>query len=401
ALKRKFKVAKQSLATIQDKFNKLDSKVPDGLCRLWVEQELVVQSCWWNTPQAMDIYEVRLEKAPTMKAIEIDLIHKDHSFSSSRGSATWIAQALKVEQAQIADWLSISHRQDRLQSQIGALVHGAAQFIRNDWQVNPRQRPRSIAPFDGDSNDETDDLFLPDRPGHQEVSNVPLPSYIGVQYFHDMGLGSLVEQEIHLRQGQANDALHELHLALMEKAVIFCTDVWKGGNYKMTTRAWGWISNAEAMVQRHAAIYCPCRKQLIALGAGEDILGKYQELNRADLTVSATIADPNARGHCDDTLAWFWTVDLPWDSAMNDRMSEFYRVNWLRTKALQDRWEEELELLTLETGWTQKFFLHKEKFWSGWHMEALAVGNTSFTCYSARQSQMYRDLSGTLGCTSR
>ncbi|KAI6010801.1 hypothetical protein F5J12DRAFT_718839, partial [Pisolithus orientalis] len=50
---------------------------------------------------------------------------------------------------------------------------------------------------------------------------------------------------------------------------------------------------------------------LIALGAGEDILGKYQELNRADLTESATIADPNARGHCDNTLVWFWTVDLP------------------------------------------------------------------------------------------
>ncbi|KAI5991057.1 hypothetical protein F5J12DRAFT_727450 [Pisolithus orientalis] len=140
------------------------------------------------------------------------------------------------------------------------------------------------------------------------------------------------------------------------------------------------------MVQQHAAIYCQCQKQLIALGAGEDILGKYQELNRADLTVSATIADPNARGHCDDTLAWFWTMDIPWDSAMNDRMSEF---NWLHTKVLWDCWEEELELLTLETGWTQKLFLHKEKLWSGQHMEALAVGNTSFTCYMARQSQMY------------
>ncbi|KAI6154969.1 hypothetical protein BKA82DRAFT_4010664 [Pisolithus tinctorius] len=361
ALKWKFKVAKQSLATIQDKFNELDSKVPDGLRRLWVEQELVAQSCQQNTPQAMDIYEVRLEKG------------------------------------QEADRLSISHWQDWLQSQIDALVHGAAQFIGNDWQVNPRQRPRSIAPFNRDSNDKTDDPFLPDRPGHQEVSDVPLPSYIRVQYFHDMGLGSLVEQEIHLRQGQANDALHELRLALVDKAMIFRTDVRKGGNYTMTTWAWGWISNAEAMVQRHAAIYRQCRKQLIALGAGEDILGKYQELNRADLTVSATIADPNARGHRDDTLAWFWTVDLPQDSAMNDRMLEFYRVNWLCTKVLQDRWEEELELLTLETGWTQKFFLHKEKFWSGRHMEALAVGNTGFACYSARQSQMYQDLAGTLG----
>ncbi|KAI6010723.1 hypothetical protein F5J12DRAFT_781725 [Pisolithus orientalis] len=362
ALKWKFKVAKQSLATIQDKFNELDSK-------LWVEQELVVQSCWWNTLQAMDIYEVQLEKAPTMKAIEIDLIHNNCSFSSSCGSATWIAHALKVEQAQImdtrateADWLLILHWQDWLQSQIDALVHGAAQFIRNDWQVNPRQRPRSIATFNRDSNNKADDPFLP---GHSWSP--------GVQYFHDIGLISLVEQEIHLRQGQANDALHELHLALMDKAMIFYTDVWKGGNYKMTTQAWGQISNAEAMVQQHATIYRQCQKQLIALGAGEDILDKYQELNRADLT----------------------------DSAMNDRMLELYQVNWLCTKVLWDCWEEELELFTLETGWTQKFFLHKEKFWSGQHMKVLAVGNTSFTCYMARQSQMYWDLARTLGCTSR
>ncbi|KAI6138196.1 hypothetical protein BKA82DRAFT_4518660 [Pisolithus tinctorius] len=175
----------------------------------------------------------------------------------------------------------------------------------------------------------------------------------------------------------------------------------KEGTTKWTTRAWGQISNAEAMVQRHAAIYRQCRKQLIALGAGEDILGKYQELNRADLTVSATIADPNARGHRDDTLAWFWTMDLPRDSAMNDRMSEFYRVNWLRTKALQDRWEEELELLTLEDWVDTEFFLHKENsgeagIWRHWQWAI-----TGFACYSARQSQMYRDLAGTLGCTSR
>ncbi|KAI6000967.1 hypothetical protein F5J12DRAFT_784216 [Pisolithus orientalis] len=105
----------------------------------------------------------------------------------------------------------------------------------------------------------------------------------------------------------------------------------------MTTWAWGQISNAEAMVQQHATIYRECQKKLIALGAGEDILGNYQELNRADLT---------------------------------------------------DCWEEGLELLTLETRWTQKFFLHKEKFWSGWHMEVLAVGSTGFA-YSMKLGKLH------------
>ncbi|KAI6028907.1 hypothetical protein F5J12DRAFT_780418 [Pisolithus orientalis] len=71
ALKQKFKVAKQSLATIQDKFNELDSKS-------WVEQELVAQSCWQNTPQAMDIYEVWLEKGKGANCIICPITYIHH-----------------------------------------------------------------------------------------------------------------------------------------------------------------------------------------------------------------------------------------------------------------------------------------------------------------------------------
>ncbi|KAI6010800.1 hypothetical protein F5J12DRAFT_781783 [Pisolithus orientalis] len=78
ALKQKFKVAKQSLAAIQDKFGKLDSKVPDGLHHLWVEQELVGKSCQWNTPQAMDIYEVWLEKGKGANCIICPVTYIHH-----------------------------------------------------------------------------------------------------------------------------------------------------------------------------------------------------------------------------------------------------------------------------------------------------------------------------------
>ena len=61
---------------------------------------------------------------------------------------------------------------------------------------------------------------------------------------------------------------------------------------------------------------------MMALGAGLDILGRYQELQDIDLRVSTAIADPNARGHQDDALAWFWTMDVPQDTAINNWMSE-------------------------------------------------------------------------------
>ncbi|KAI5983608.1 hypothetical protein F5J12DRAFT_787810 [Pisolithus orientalis] len=258
ALKWKFKVAKQSLATIQDKFNELDSKVPDGLFQLWVEQELVAQSCWQNilkdavgiyrtsnTLQAMDIYEVQLEKAPTMKAIEIDLIHNNHSFKQLMIEQAQIVLAMDTQQmdtrATEADWLSILCWQDWLQSQIDALVHGAAQF-------------------------------------NQEMTGKLTPGK-GPEYFHDIGLGSLVEVGIHLRQGQANDGLHELCLERREL---------QNDNLGM---------GADIQCRGNGSAAC-CHLLPVLKG-------------RPDY--------PNARGHCNNTLAWFWTMDLPQDSAMNDR----------------------------------------------------------------------------------
>ncbi|KAL4077858.1 hypothetical protein J3A83DRAFT_4087105, partial [Scleroderma citrinum] len=49
----------------------------------------------------------------------------------------------------------------------------------------------------------------------------------------------------------------------------------------------------------------------------------YKELNRSDLKVSTAVTDPNARGYRDDTLVWFWTMDVPWDTATENWMSEY------------------------------------------------------------------------------
>ncbi|KIM58941.1 hypothetical protein SCLCIDRAFT_80489, partial [Scleroderma citrinum Foug A] len=133
-------------------------------------------------------------------------------------------------------------------------------------------------------------------------------------------------------------------------------DVRHATNYNWNTRAWAKIATTEAIVQRHAGIYRRCHMQMLALGASPDILSQYQQLRDIDLRVSTAIADKNARGHWDDTLAWFWTMDVPQDTAINDWMSEFYQVHWLRTKALHNRWEEEVQLLTCETEWSQRFF---------------------------------------------
>jgi len=276
--------------------------------------------------------------AQTMKSIEMDIISNQGPDGRMCGAATWMARVLKAEESQIilaidvrhiharateTQRLSIARRQDCLQMQIDQLCESASQFLGEDWNEDISDNLISTTDIDeGDGEDVFSDTFHPQDPNYSDAVVLPLPSYLGMQQADRLGLLTMVDQELRLREGQANDALHELRVLLAHKAVIFQTDVRHARTYNMTTRAWGKVGSADVKVQRHAAIYRRCRKQMIALNASGNTLNQYKMLRKEDLKISATIANPNARGHRDDTLAWFWTMDVLWDTEVNDWMSE-------------------------------------------------------------------------------
>ncbi|KIK78141.1 hypothetical protein PAXRUDRAFT_62486, partial [Paxillus rubicundulus Ve08.2h10] len=99
-------------------------------------------------------------------------------------------------------------------------------------------------------------------------------------------------------------------------------------------------------------------RAMISLRADEDTLVWYWALEKDHLKVSTAVLDPNAQGHWDSTLAWFWTMDVQRDAEVNDWMSKFMG-HWLREKAPKDRWEEEVELLRAEGKWTINVFDYK------------------------------------------
>ena len=246
------------------------------------------------------------------------------------GAATWISKALKVEEAQILlsmdvrsttvptenQRLALLRRRERLHSQVDGLMQCAMRYLGEDLD--------DILCHAWQGIDIVEDGVEDDDPGMEnvEATVLPLPSYLDGEYVDGHGIRAIADMELELRVGQANDALHELRLALADKAVIFRTDIRGASNYQGTTRAWGRVAGTDAIVKRRVAIYRRCRMQMIALGADEDMLGRFRELHDADLAISTAIADPNARGHRNDTLAWFWTMDVPRDTAANNWMSE-------------------------------------------------------------------------------
>ncbi|KIM63572.1 hypothetical protein SCLCIDRAFT_116995 [Scleroderma citrinum Foug A] len=334
-LRKKLRAAQKGLASVKESFMELDNGVPLELRQKWVEEEIMALANQILDPKAMDIFEVQLKKAPTSKSVEIDLISWQGEYGCPHGLVTWLAKALKLEEAQLVFALdsqraestmmktyklSMIRRREQLQSHINGLMECAEKY--SGGSLDDVLQNASQVPDQPDNWYDTDNPFLIPSSEGVEFVVLPLPSYLGKHHFQRFGVGGIVEQELQLQQGQANDTLHELWLALADKAVIFRTKVRHATNYNHNTRAWGKVASTEAIVQRHAGIYRRCRKQMIALGAGPDVLSRYQELHDTELRVSTAIADPNARGHQDDTLAWFWTMDVPRDTAIDNWMSE-------------------------------------------------------------------------------
>ncbi|KAI6140451.1 hypothetical protein BKA82DRAFT_4019464 [Pisolithus tinctorius] len=107
-LKQKLKVAEESYLVVEGRFADLNGNVPPAISQSWGEEVAVALDNKLSRLQAMDIYEVRLQKAPSAKAIEIDLLAIPQP-GHSQGMVTWIAKALKKKEALIQLAVACQH----------------------------------------------------------------------------------------------------------------------------------------------------------------------------------------------------------------------------------------------------------------------------------------------------
>jgi hypothetical protein len=146
--------------------------------------------------------------------------------------------------------------------------------------------------------------------GVPEKVSLSLPSSITPEDRSRLGLEVLASQEVELRQGQANDCLDGLRLALANKALLFRTDIRQSKSKKGKTRAWAGVHAVEAKVNKYARAYKRARLALIRLGADNKILEMYQPLREEDLRICADIVEENRYDQKKDSLAWFWRIGI-------------------------------------------------------------------------------------------
>ncbi|KAG1767881.1 hypothetical protein EV702DRAFT_979832 [Suillus placidus] len=400
-------------------FDRLSETADDDTLVKWEAEAAAAQDDRLHNPSAMDIYEVQLTKG--LKQQELHLLKCQVRWPASEihhGAAMWLASGITLEEVQVAllidvkklgkrptgaQKLAVARRRDRLQGQIDEFVRVAVTFLGDQLdgydQLDLMTGMLDAAELDsaGSSSDD------PDRADNNDRYDIPvefkpetvvilLPSNIGIERCAEWGVADLVLQEISLREGQANDALHAIRINLADKAVLFRTTVRSAKSQARSTRAWAQVHSVDRILHLNVQTYSKCRKQLVHLGA-DDLLAKFRPLEKANLKATAVVADPNACGQRNSTLAWFWSIDVQGDSTSNDWMDEFYRVHWLRTLALHDRWAEELLLVGHEMIWTVNFFIHKSQQWVGRMQEADANNKVGHCCYAARQARIYLRLS--------
>lgn len=151
---------------------------------------------------------------------------------------------------------------------------------------------------DGDYEDEDED-YLP----IPEQSRLLMPSSIGYKQCSEAGLTSLMDQEIQLREGQANDALEDLRMSLAHSCLLSRSRHRALNSQRTDTRVWAEILTTKGAISRHVTRYRRAHQALLNLNADKK---QFQCITQEDLRIPADVVEENRIGQRSDSLAWFW-----------------------------------------------------------------------------------------------
>jgi hypothetical protein len=130
-----------------------------------------------------------------------------------------------------------------------------------------------------------------------ETCPLPLPSIFGFPQITLLGLNSLVDKELKLREGQANDELQGVRMALSEKSFLFRKNVHLAQSKFKKGRAWSKVHAVSCWVQAQYQVYNAARATMVALGCPVEMQTKYQVLHWHQLKIStAAVRAGNGTG---------------------------------------------------------------------------------------------------------
>lgn len=157
-----------------------------------------------------------------------------------------------------------------------------------------------------------------------------LPSSLATTDRDTLGIGSLAEQEIALRVGQADDCLEKLRVTIGYRSLLYRTAVRQAASSKLKTRAFSEVRDAWIKIRRIAAEYKRAMMALHRLEADPDLIAHFQEITSDDVKMGADVVEENRYGQSGYALPWFWRLGAkPNDDAPDNWMHECKESNQL------------------------------------------------------------------------
>ncbi|KAI9431069.1 hypothetical protein H4582DRAFT_2060255 [Lactarius indigo] len=428
-------------------FESISASASPERIKAWGAEEEHAQRERGRDVKVMDIYDIKMKRFPSRAEILLDLTEKEIEGSGHKGHATWLSSGLKIQETQLSlqalerkigshptpdQQRDIALKHARLQERVDTFQKQAANILRaspdsggDSWDNTPLRERYIGIEFDGIGEGEDDDECASSAEEHDQLQvsgnnstdgsidaeYIPLhlPSHLGYDWCDKNGAEDLAKAELHLREGQLNDSLHHIRIALGHKSYLFRHDVRPARTQRLKTRAWTEVHAAESTVQHHARVYTCARQAIVDLGAGSSLLDRYKVLRRQDLSVKTSVIAPHVRGQRNKSLPWFWTMDVRRDADVGEWMEDctgysvhtclrnltlhtVYRVHWLRAKAQKMRWIEELQCLQVEMDSAIRFFRHQEKFWQAKKELIEPQSQPGHAVWAARQSAMWSSM---------
>ncbi|KAI6099659.1 hypothetical protein F5141DRAFT_1205122 [Pisolithus sp. B1] len=352
--------------------------------------------------EALDIYLLKGDKAPTFHEVQIQLMKNPMNPFGSGGSVAWLAEGISIEDSH--QEVKISMKRQRLSARIEKF-HSNGQAFFKGLEINGAFTPQDDPEFCGKEEEEgeEDREFWGEDEGYWEVPgeeveelasglmSIWMPSSIGSAKLTELGLVDLLKDERELRIGQANDCLDQLRTDLGNKAMLYQQNFWTANSTRRGTRTKKEIQKVVARINKHVRGYQRARQAILRLDPNVDMAGKYQEILPNDLAVSKEVTEENRFGQGTSKLAWFWMMDGEQSQLSlqgGGLMEEFYRINWLKARARRDRWKEEVSLVRHEMLWTCLWFEYHKDMWEKRALQSTEPGKEA---YAKKQMGLWND----------
>ncbi|KAI6038676.1 hypothetical protein EDC04DRAFT_2896202 [Pisolithus marmoratus] len=232
SLLKKYKNSNKCLEEMNQAYEQLTAVLdPDKVAR-WKSDALRAEA---DRGEALDIYLLKGEKAPTFQEVWLQLMKNPKSPSGNVGSVAWLAEGISIVDSHpmsTRQEVKISEKRQRLSSRIEKF-HSNAQAFCKGLDIDGTFTPQDDPAFCGSDEEHEDREFWDDDEGdweapEEEVEGLALelmsiwmPSSIGAAQLTEQGLHDLLKEERELRIGQANDCLDQLRTDLGNKAMLY------------------------------------------------------------------------------------------------------------------------------------------------------------------------------------